>query len=74
MQALKIRKIGNSLGATLPKQVLDRLKVSEGDELYLTETPDGYQITPYDETFVKAMDAFRRSGKKYRNVYRALAK
>ena len=55
MQVLKIRRIGNSLGATLPKQVLDRLKVSEGDTLYLTETPSGFEITPYDEAFVKAL-------------------
>ena len=74
MQVLKIRRIGNSLGATLPKQVLERLKVSEGDKLYLTETPSGFELTPYDETFVKALEAFRRSNRKYRDVYRALAK
>jgi len=74
MHVLKIRRIGNSLGATLPKHVVDRLQVNEGDQLYLTETPSGFEITPYDETFVKAMEAFRRSNKKYRDVYRALAK
>jgi len=74
MHVLKIRKIGNSLGATLPRAVIGRLKVAEGDEVYLTETPAGYELTPYDETFVKAMAAFRRSNKKYRDVYRALAR
>lgn len=74
MHVLKVRRIGNSLGATLPRQVLDRLKLAEGDQLYLTETPAGFQITPYDETFVKAMEAFGRSNRKYRDVYRALAK
>ena len=74
MHVLKVRKIGNSLGTTLPKPVIDRLKVAEGDRLYLTETPVGFEITPYDETFVRAMEAFRRSNKKYRDVYRALAK
>ena len=74
MHVLKIRRIGNSLGATLPKQILDRLKVSEGDELYLTDTPNGFEVTPYEERFVKAVEAFRRSNKRYRDVYRALAK
>ncbi len=46
MHVLKVRKIGNSLGATLPKPVLDRLKAAEGDKLYLTETPAGYELTP----------------------------
>ena len=74
MHMIKVRKIGNSLGATLPKPVLDRLKAGEGDRLYLTETPSGFQVTPYDDTFVKAVEAFRRSNRKYRDVYRALAK
>ena len=30
MLALKIRKIGNSLGIVLPKDALSRLKVAEG--------------------------------------------
>ena len=74
MKAIKIRRIGNSLGATLPKPVLDRLKVAEGDSLYLTETKDGFQLTPYDESFAWAMKAFERTRKRYRNAFRELSK
>lgn len=74
MTALKIRRIGNSLGATLPRAVLDRLKLSEGDTLYLTESPEGFKLTPYDEDFARAMKAFERTRKKYRNAFRELAK
>jgi putative addiction module antidote len=38
---LKIRKIGNSLGASIPKEILERMNVGEGDSLYITQTPDG---------------------------------
>ena len=74
MKAIKIRRIGNSLGATLPKPVLDRLKVAEGDSLFLTETKDGFQLTPYDESFARAMKAFERTRKRYRNAFRELSK
>jgi putative addiction module antidote len=74
MQAIKIRRIGNSLGATLPRQVLQRLNVSEGETVFLTETPQGFALTAYDPTFDAAMQAFERTRKKYRNALRALAK
>ncbi len=74
MIALKIRKVGNSLGATLPREVLQRLKIGEGDTVYLTETPDGYCLTPYDEDFARSMQAFERTRKRYRNAFRELAK
>lgn len=74
MYKLKIRKVGNSAGVTLPKEALARLKVGEGDTLILTETPDGFVVTPYDETFEAGMKAFERTRKKYRNALRELAK
>jgi putative addiction module antidote len=71
---LKIRRIGNSLGVTLPKEALKELKVGEGDLFVLTSAPDGFRVTPYDETFVKAMEAFGEGRKRYRNALRELAK
>lgn len=37
MTALKIRKVGNSLGVILPKEIQDALEVSEGDIIELTK-------------------------------------
>ncbi|MBW8727582.1 MAG: AbrB/MazE/SpoVT family DNA-binding domain-containing protein [Inquilinus limosus] len=74
MVALKLRTIGNSVGAVLPKDVLARLRVQEGDTLYLTEAPDGYRLTPYDPDFGAQMDAARKVMKKRRNLLRELAK
>lgn len=74
MVALKLGKIGNSVGAVLPKEVLARLNVEQGDTLYLTETPDGYHLTPYEPEFEAQMEAARKIMKKRRNVLRELAK
>ncbi len=74
MYALKLRRIGNSLGVTLPKEALAKLKVKEGEVLFLTETPDGFRVTPYDKTFERAMGAFEEGRTRYRNALRELAK
>ena len=74
MYKLKIRKIGNSLGVTLPKEALEKMAVSEGDIVFLTDSPEGFKVTPYDETFEKAMEAFGEGRKKFRNALRELAK
>lgn len=73
MTTLKIRKVGNSLGATFPKEVLQKLKLQEGETVYVTETPDGVQLTPYDPNFDQAMKAYRKVSSKYKNALRQLA-
>ena len=50
MHILKLTQIGNSVGVILPKEALGRLKLSKGESVFLTETPDGYALTPYDPT------------------------
>lgn len=74
MQTLKIRKVGNSLGLVLPKEVLARLKVEEGDTIYLTDAQDGYRITPMDADFAEQMSAAEAIMREDRNVLRELAK
>jgi putative addiction module antidote len=74
MLALKLTQIGNSVGFVLPKEAASRLKVEKGDMVYLTESPDGYRISPYDPAFEKQMVAAGRIMKKRRNVLRSLAK
>jgi putative addiction module antidote len=71
---LKIRKIGNSLGASIPKEVLEQMNVGEGDSLYVTQTPNGIQLTPYDPEFELAMEAAKNITNRYRNAMKELAK
>jgi putative addiction module antidote len=74
MIELKLTAVGNSLGVVLPKEALDRLKLAKGDAVYLTESPDGYRLTPYNPEFETQMDAARRIIKKRRAALRELAK
>ena len=74
MIALKLTQIGNSTGVALPKEALEKLHVSKGDVIYLTETPDGFRITPYDSEFERQMTVAKEAMKKRRNVLRELAK
>jgi putative addiction module antidote len=75
MVDIKVRKVGNSLGVVLPKEVLSRLNVQDGDNVFLTEAPDGsYRITPYDPEFEKQIKIGKKLMARYRNTLRALAK
>ena len=74
MIALKLTRVGNSTGVVLPKEVLSRLKVDKGDTLYLVETPDGYELTPYDEAFARQVRTAERVMREHRDVLRELAK
>jgi len=74
MHKLKLTSIGNSTGVILPKELLARLKVEKGDALYVTETPDGLRITPYDPAFEDQMKKARGIMKKRRDALRALAR
>ena len=74
MTTLKVTQIGNSLGVILPKELLAKMKLSKGDELYVTDTPDGLQLTPNDATFETQMSAAEKIMKTRRHVLRELAK
>ncbi len=75
MQHLKVRKIGNSLGVVLPKETLAQLGVDEGDELIVTNTPDGeMRITRGEVELDRQLEAARKGMKRYRNALRELAK
>ncbi len=70
---VKVTTVGNSVGIVLPKEMLARLNIQKGDTLYVTETPDGVQLTPYDEKFVRVMEAANQIMRQNRDVLRKLA-
>jgi putative addiction module antidote len=71
---LRLTSIGNSVGVVLPKEALTRLRLEKGDELYLTESPEGFRLTPYVPDFEKQMSVARQVMRKRRNVLRELAR
>jgi len=74
MVRLKVRKVGNSLGVTLPVEAARALRVREGDPLYLTEAPEGYRITPYDPEFEETLKIAEGFMRRYRNALRDLGR
>ncbi len=71
---LEIKKIGNSVGIILPKELLTRLRFGLGDEVIVTETPDGFRVTRDEAEFGKAMEIVDEIMVEYRETLQALAK
>lgn len=74
MVKLKVTTVGSSAGIILTKEALALLKIAKGDSLFLTESPDGYRITPYDPEFEEDMALASQVMRKRRNLLRELAK
>ena len=70
---VKVTTVGNSTGIVLPKEILTRLHIEKGDTLYVTETPEGIQLTPFNEKFARTMEVADRVMRKYRDALRMLA-
>ncbi|MEA2663310.1 MAG: hypothetical protein QOI11_254 [Candidatus Eremiobacteraeota bacterium] len=66
--------MGNSVGVVLPKETLARLKLDVGDTVYLTESPDGFRLTPYDPGFAAQFSVAEKVMKRRRAALRELAK
>ncbi len=71
---LKLRRTGNSLATTWPKELLNRLNVGEGDNLYVVETPHGVLVTPYDPKFERTMQIAKGVMARDRDALKELAK
>lgn len=71
-QTLKITTVGNSSGIVLPREILERLRVEKGDMLYVVETPNGIELTPFNPQFAKQMDVAERVMREDRDVLRKL--
>ena len=74
MHTLKLTQIGNSVGVVLPKEALARLKLAKGESVFLTETPDGYTLTPYDPALDEEINAGREFMRDFRDTFHQLAK
>lgn len=73
VRTLKIRRVGGSLGAIFPKEMLEALHAGEGDELIVTRRGDEIVLTPPDQGQSSVLEAFERGRAKYRNTLRRLA-
>ena len=68
-----VRKVGNSLGITLPKTIVENYHLNEGDELHFVQTEQGVILTPFDPKFTEWAKAYERTNRRFRNALKALA-
>jgi len=72
---IQVKKIGNSTGLILPKELLQDFDLSQGDWVFVSRQPDGKMvIAKREETFEKGMEIARKAMKQYENALRELAK
>jgi putative addiction module antidote len=70
----KIRKIGNSLGVILPKQLIDELHLKTGDKLSIEQKGTKLELRAVDPEFAEWAEAYRKLNTDYKDVLKALAK
>lgn len=73
MRSVKVTTVGNSTGITLPREVLERLRVGKGDKLYIVETADGIKLTPYDPELAEQLELAEQVMREDRDVLKKLA-
>jgi putative addiction module antidote len=72
MTTLKITTVGNSTGLVLPKEILQRLRIEKGDVLYVLETPNGIELTPYNPEFSTQIETAEQVMREDRDVLKKL--
>ena len=72
---IEIKRIGNSEGFILPRELMQRLGLKRGQQLNVIELAGGgFQALPYDPDFEKTMEIVDEIIDEYRDTLSALAK
>jgi antitoxin MazE len=74
VREILLRRVGGSIGATLPKDMAARLHLAVGDRVLAVETDRGILLTPYDPDVEAGLALAADAARKYRNALRELAK
>ncbi len=69
-----VRKIGNSEGIIVPKELLSKLNLRAGDKVDLLETPSGFTVQPASADFERQMKIADGFMDRYRVALEKLAK
>jgi putative addiction module antidote len=72
---IEIKRIGNSDGLILPRELMQRLDLKRGQQLHVIELAGGgFQVLPYDPDFEKTMETADQIMDEYKDTLAALAK
>jgi putative addiction module antidote len=72
---IEIKRIGNSDGLILPRELMQRLDLRRGQQLHIVELAGGgFQVLPYDPDFEKTMEIAEEIMDEYRDTLATLAK
>ncbi len=74
VRSVRLRKMGGSVGATLPKDLADRFHLEPGDDVLAVETAHGILLSPYDPDVEEGLAIAAEVQRRYRNALRELAK
>ena len=74
MVVLKLTSFGDSTVIMIPPEMLERLKVCQGDELLAIEVPDGYLLTTHDLETHRQVKLAQETMDKYQETLSQLAK
>ena len=70
---VKLRKVGNSIGIILPKNVINNLNLKEGDILEIFEDKDSIKLLPQNPEFTLWAKAYNKANTNYKNALKQLA-
>lgn len=68
-----LRRIGNSEGIIIPKEILERLGLKAGDRLEIVDDGKDIALRPVDDAFERQMKAARTVMDKYKVALKKLA-
>lgn len=69
----KIRKVGNSSAVILPKEVMQRLNLKQGDEVSIIDSEKGILLSPYNDEVSRQMELASKVMRENRNMLKKLA-
>jgi putative addiction module antidote len=73
MFSTSITAIGNSAGVILSKELLAKLRVEKGDKIYITETKNGIELSPYNQELAAQMNLAEEIMREDRDILKKLA-
>ena len=73
MHTTKITKVGNSSAVVIPKEIMERLNLKQGDQINLEPSSEGVLLSVYDKEKLKQLEMARKIMADNRNLLKKLA-